>query len=77
MVRDHIERCLALNGLITDYCAKRRLACVDLFTATAEPETRLLAAPYSNDGLHLTTHGYRLMAMLLYEEIFAPKFTQA
>ena len=76
-VRDHIERRLTLNGLITDYCVKRGVACVDLFTATAEPGTRLLAAPYSNDGLHLTTHGYRLMATLLYEEIFAPKFTQA
>jgi len=73
-VRDHIERRLALNGLITDYCAKRKLACVDLFTATAEPGTRLLAAPYSDDGLHLTTQGYWLMATLLYEQVFSGKW---
>lgn len=59
-----------LNRLIRDYCATHTMACVDLFEATVEPNTVLLAGPYSNDGLHLTTEGYRKMADLLYEEVF-------
>jgi len=67
---DHIPRRLELNRLIADYCAGKRLPCVDLFTATAEPGTQRLAEPYSNDGLHLTTAGYELLAQLLYEQVF-------
>jgi lysophospholipase L1-like esterase len=59
-----------LNKLIAEYCAKNGIACVDLFAATAEANTLLLAGPYSNDGLHLTTEGYRKMADLLYEQVF-------
>jgi lysophospholipase L1-like esterase len=70
-VEDHIARRLDLNRLLSEYCASRGVACVDLFTATAEPETCRLAAPYSNDGLHLSTDGYRLLARLLYEHVFA------
>ena len=68
---EHITRRQTLNRLIQDYCASKNVSCVDLFTATAEPETLRLAALYSNDGLHLTTAGYRLLADLLYEEVFA------
>lgn len=67
---DHIARRHDLNALIADSCAHRNLPCVDLFTATAEPNTQRLAAPYSNDGLHLTTAGYHLLARLLYEQVF-------
>ena len=59
-----------LNRLITEYCVKNRIACCDLFAATADPRTLLLASPYSNDGLHLTTEGYRTMADLLYCQVF-------
>ncbi len=52
----------------------KRLPLVDLFTATSEPETGLLAERYSNDGLHLTTDGYRLLATLLYERVLAARF---
>lgn len=68
---EHLERRRQLNGLILRYAAAQQLAAFDLFAATAEPETQQLAAPYSNDGLHLTTAGYRLMAERLYREIFA------
>lgn len=71
---DHIARRRELNGLITDYCAGKGLPCVDLFTATAESGTLRLAEPYSNDGLHLTTAGYELLARLLYEQVFANRF---
>jgi len=59
----------ALNQLILDYGWSRPQAVVDLFTATAEPETLRLAEPYSNDGLHLTTDGYRMLAELVSREI--------
>ncbi|MBI4400868.1 MAG: hypothetical protein HY581_04480 [Nitrospirae bacterium] len=70
----HIARRQELNRLITGYCSKKGLACVDLFAATLEPETQRLAAPYSNDGLHLTTEGYQRLATLLYEQVFADRF---
>jgi lysophospholipase L1-like esterase len=68
---EHLDRRRWLNGLILRYAESKRLAAFDLFTATAEPETQQLAAQYSNDGLHLTTAGYRLLAERLYKEIFA------
>ncbi|HZC68389.1 MAG TPA: SGNH/GDSL hydrolase family protein [Nitrospirales bacterium] len=67
---DHIPRRHDLNVLIAGSCVRRGLPCVDLFTATAEPGTHWLAASYSNDGLHLTTAGYDLLARLLYEQVF-------
>jgi len=67
---DFVTQRQHLNRLILDYCAKHTTACVDLFAATAEPDTLLLAGPYSNDGLHLTTAGYRKLADLLYEQVF-------
>jgi acyl-CoA thioesterase I len=74
-LEQHVERRQVLNGLIQDYAASKRLTCVDLFTATADPVTHQLAAPYSNDGLHLTTAGYRLLARLLYDQVFAKVLT--
>lgn len=68
---EHLERRCQLNGFILRYAASKQLAAFDLFTVTAEPETQQLAARYSNDGLHLTTDGYRLMAERLYQEVFA------
>ncbi len=67
----HIQRRRELNGLILRACRERSLSCVDLFAATQEPGSGWLAQPYSNDGLHLTTLGYRRLAELLYEEVFS------
>jgi len=71
---DHIVPRRELNALIATYCAGHAVPYVDLFAATAEPETGRLALPYSNDGLHLTTAGYELLARLLYEQVFANRF---
>jgi lysophospholipase L1-like esterase len=71
---EHIARRQVLNRLIGDYAASKHLHVVDVFTATAEPETWLLAERYSNDGLHLTTDGYRLLATLLYDQVLAARF---
>ncbi|MGQ0665882.1 MAG: GDSL-type esterase/lipase family protein [Nitrospiraceae bacterium] len=61
-IADHLERRRRLNGWIQEYARSRHLACVDLFAATADPDSGQLAEIYSNDGLHLTTAGYRLFA---------------
>jgi acyl-CoA thioesterase I len=62
---DHLGRRRRLNELIRDYAASKHLPCVDLFAATAEPDTGQLAAHYSNDGIHLTSSGYRILAELV------------
>ena len=61
-----------LNNLMIEYCRTQEQSLVDLFMATAEPETLRLAEHYSNDGLHLTTEGYRRLAELLYHGVFKP-----
>jgi lysophospholipase L1-like esterase len=61
-----------LNNLIIDYCRMESRPYVDLFAATSEPGTLRLAERFSNDGLHLTTEGYRLLAEKLYQEVFKP-----
>jgi len=67
----HIRRRRELNAMIKRTCSEKRLPCIDLFAATQEQDSGLLAGPYSNDGLHLTTDGYRRIAELLYEEVFS------
>ena len=59
-----------LNGFIQDYCQSHQQPCVDLFMATAEPDSLRLAEIYSNDGLHLSTLGYQKIAELLYHNVF-------
>jgi lysophospholipase L1-like esterase len=61
-----------LNNLMIEYCRTQEQPFVDLFMATAEPETLRLAEHCSNDGLHLTTEGYRRLAELLYHGVFKP-----
>ena len=76
---EHIRRRQRLNALIADYADRKGLRYFDLFTATAESDSLLLAEPYSNDGLHLTTSGYQRFGRLLYEQLFAtnPSVLQA
>ena len=61
-ITDHLARQRQLNRLIQEYSDSKKIACVDLFSATADPDNGQLAARYSNDGIHLTTAGYRLFA---------------
>ena len=74
MLKEYVRCRRTLNGLMLEYADRRRVPCVDLFLATSEPGTLSLAAGYSNDGLHLTTVGYALLATLLYEQVFAARF---
>ncbi|MBF0565854.1 MAG: hypothetical protein HQK89_11470 [Nitrospirae bacterium] len=62
---------LALNEKIISFANVSGFPFADLFAHSSEPETLRLRAEYSNDGLHLTTAGYKLIADLLYEKIFA------
>ncbi|MBF0536679.1 MAG: hypothetical protein HQL03_00325 [Nitrospirae bacterium] len=59
-----------LNNMIKDTAMRINIPCVDMFTKSAEPDTLRLAQQYSNDGLHLSTEGYMLIADLLYNEVF-------
>lgn len=69
-VHEHLTRRRRLNELIVRYAESHHLPTVDLFGATAEPKTQQLANIYSNDGVHLTTAGYRKFAQLVYEQVF-------
>ena len=61
-ISEHLDRRSRLNGLIQEYAGSKGLACTDLFAATVDPKSGQLAERYSNDGIHLTTAGYRLFA---------------
>ncbi len=73
-IGQHVARRVELNGLIREYAVSAGVPWIDLFTATMEPSTRQLLTEYSNDGLHLTTAGYRLLARLLYDQVFMHAF---
>lgn len=71
-VAGHLARRFELNALIGAYAGAKTLQVIDLFAATAESGTNLLAREYSNDGLHLSTAGYRLFADLVYRQFLQP-----
>jgi acyl-CoA thioesterase I len=73
-IGQQLSRRTQLNSLIQEYALVKGIPWIDLFTATIESETGQLAAQYSNDGLHLTTGGYRLLAQLLYDQVLAKAF---
>ena len=73
-IGQHLSRRIELNDLIQEYALSKGLPWINLFMATVESTTGQLAAKYSNDGLHLTTAGYRLLAQLLYDRVFAKAF---
>ncbi|MFY9977768.1 MAG: SGNH/GDSL hydrolase family protein [Candidatus Sulfotelmatobacter sp.] len=56
-------RILALNKWLQDYCAKDRLVYLDYFSAM-EDERGMLRRALSDDGLHPTDAGYKIMASL-------------
>ena len=74
-IADHLTRRHHLNKLIHEYAKSKGLACVDLFAATVDHQSGQLADMYSNDGIHLTTAGYRLFAEQV-AHILKPLLTQ-
>lgn len=73
-LQSHIHHRLELNRLITDRCGRHRIPCVDLFQATLDGPSFLLAARFSSDGLHLNTLGYITFARLVWNALFADRF---
>jgi lysophospholipase L1-like esterase len=57
------ERILALNKWLKGYCAKNRFVYLDYFSAL-EDERGMLKRALSDDGLHPTDAGYKIMASL-------------
>jgi lysophospholipase L1-like esterase len=57
------DRILALNRWLKDYCAKNRLAYLDYFSALVD-ERGMLKRALSEDGVHPTDAGYKIMAPL-------------
>ena len=74
IIRSHIERRLELNKMILGYCSSHKIPCINLFTETAEQPSQLLAAQFSNDGLHLSTRGYEVLAQLLWDQVFQERY---
>ena len=64
----HIPPRLQLNGIIRTQAKERKIAFVDFFTATADPETNRLSEGYSGDGLHLNPKGYQQMGKYMFDE---------
>lgn len=73
-IKHHLSCRAQLNNRIQEYALAKGLPWIDLFMATVESTTGQLAAQYSNDGLHLSTAGYRLLAQLLYDQVFTKVF---
>jgi lysophospholipase L1-like esterase len=57
------ERILALNQWLKDYCVKNHLVSLDYFTSLVD-ERGVLRRNLSDDGLHPTDAGYKIMAPL-------------
>jgi lysophospholipase L1-like esterase len=56
-----------LNQTIVDHCDLEGIRWVDLFSALVDCNGRL-ESRYSNDGAHLTSIGYQIVAQTIFEE---------
>ncbi len=63
-----IPQRLKLNELIKRHCSEQEILCADTFQATVDPQTKRLLEVYSNDGLHLSTAGYKKLAETVFQE---------
>lgn len=77
VLRSQIAYRMELNQLLVNHCHVSDIPCIDLFTRTSDPESHLLASEYSNDGLHLSSQGYRLLAQLLWDHLWAHKYRKS
>jgi lysophospholipase L1-like esterase len=60
-----------VNTLLKQYCAEKKIAFVDLYTAFLDADGRL-DQQYTNDGLHLNGAGYMLWKSILIREKLMP-----
>jgi lysophospholipase L1-like esterase len=68
-IEQAIAQRVVLNQLLQDFGVERQFPVVDWFVETCEPKTQALASEYSNDGLHLTTAGYRKLAEMIWTQV--------
>jgi len=59
---------LQLNRMIRMEAEKRSIPFMDLFTATADPQTNRLSQDNSADGLHLSTKGYQQIGKYIFDK---------
>ncbi|MCG6552889.1 MAG: GDSL-type esterase/lipase family protein [Candidatus Magnetominusculus sp. LBB02] len=62
---------VVLNRMIKENAKGLNIPFADYFTASCESPVQRLAPEYSNDGLHLSTEGYELLADVIYNEVFS------
>ncbi|MBF0458511.1 MAG: hypothetical protein HQK99_11535 [Nitrospirae bacterium] len=62
---------VVLNNMIKETAAKLNIPFADYFSASCETPVQRLALEYSNDGLHLSTKGYELLADVIYNDVFS------
>ncbi|MBF0567854.1 MAG: hypothetical protein HQK95_03205 [Nitrospirae bacterium] len=60
-----------LNSMIKEAAKGLNIPFADYFTASCETPVQRLAIEYSNDGLHLSTKGYELLADVIYKDVFS------
>ncbi len=60
-----------VNSEIAKFAKEKNLRFVNLFAATADKNLNL-DRKYNNDGLHLNTDGYKLLAQVIYEQALKP-----
>jgi len=66
-----IEPRRLLNETIVELSRELGIPCVDLFSATCDSSQRL-RAEFSDDGLHLTSAGYRAMGEAIFRDAVGP-----
>ena len=64
---------ISLNRMISTEAEKRKIAFVDVFASTADPQTNRLLEEYSADGLHLTPKGYRQIGRYIFDKWLAAR----
>ena len=74
LLERQIEQRIVINQEIKAYCSQSGTPCLDLFSHTAEEGSLRLAETYSNDGIHLSSAGYELLAKLLWEKVWAQEY---
>jgi len=67
---------LQLNRMIRTEAKKRNIPFMDLFTATADPQTNRLSQDNSADGLHLTTKGYQQIGKYIFDKWLRARLDQ-